>query len=201
MILRENFLKSRGAVERQYRKGNTIFIEGEKADYYYYYYYQIVSGIVKLGRSSENSGILFKLLRRGDEVATFCMFIDKPYLEDATAVTDCTILTMSKSIFNEVTKENGEFMLKIMKRLSRDFSDQYNYNRIQNKIHAQDKVIALFDLLKYNQVDQEVFSFQIDLTREHICFLTALDPRALKDILVQLKTIGIIKIVYGEIYY
>lgn len=96
MIIPENILYTYGAKLKHFKADDLIFIEGEYARYYF----QIQKGIVKLNNVFEDG----KEFVHGFPFEGHCfgesyLLTEKPYVMNATAVSDCDIITLEKESY------------------------------------------------------------------------------------------------------
>lgn len=92
-MIDEKYLRSYGAVEKKFTAGSCIFSHGIIQNHYY----QIIDGTVKLFNTGyDDNDIIFQLLRSGEEISLYSVFVEMPSLHHDVALTDCRILVMQK---------------------------------------------------------------------------------------------------------
>ncbi len=104
------------ARERRFPKHHTIFLEGEKGNYIVL----IVSGIVKISRSSSDGRVkTLALLRAKDFFGEMALFLPgHERSATAEALTDCRVITLDQSDFEKLLKEVPGISLRIIQTLS-----------------------------------------------------------------------------------
>jgi len=104
------------ARERRFQKRHTIFLEGEKGNYVVL----IVSGIVKISRSSSDGRIkTLALLRPKDFFGEMALFLPgRERSATAEAMTECRVITIDQTDFEKLLKENPGISLRIIQTLA-----------------------------------------------------------------------------------
>lgn len=104
------------ARERRFQKRHTIFLEGEKGNYVVL----IVSGIVKISRSSSDGRIkTLALLRPKDFFGEMALFLPgRERSATAEAMTECRVITIDQNDFEKLLKENPGISLRIIQTLA-----------------------------------------------------------------------------------
>ncbi|UZT99048.1 Crp/Fnr family transcriptional regulator [Chryseobacterium fluminis] len=197
-MINEKYLRFHGAVEKTFRKGSYIFNHGSFQNHYY----QIVDGVVKLFSTGFNIlDMTFQLLRKGEQISLYSMFVEMPLLHNALALTDCRILVMDKEHFNKMIQQDKSLMLKILKHLSNDSYPRPLTNRFFITDSPKLKIQQLFHNLKYEKADQEIFSYEVRLKLQQIADLTNVDIEQIMPCIKCLEQQGLLKIVNDIIYF
>lgn len=121
-------------VERLYRRGTIIFLEGEPGDGFHY----VKSGKVKIVRTTDDGREhIIKLLSPGDIFAEVLLFNNLPYPATAIAAEDSEIGMIKNADLERLVLNNNALALQLIKALS------------QRLLYAQQKIknLALSDVL------------------------------------------------------
>lgn len=197
-MIDEKYLRCHGAVEKRFKAGSYIFSHGTIQNHYY----QVIDGLVKLSNTGYNTqDMTFQLLRSGEKISLYSLFVEMPLLQDAVALTDCRIIVMRKEDFNHMIGHNKILMLKILKKLWNDSFCLPPQNCYLIADNAENRVQRLFHSLKYNEADQELFSFEIKMSLEQIADAAGVTISNVKSVMQSLKDQGLIKILKGKIYF
>ncbi|MDR3566268.1 MAG: Crp/Fnr family transcriptional regulator [Negativicutes bacterium] len=121
-------------IERAYRRGAVIFLEGEPGDGFHY----VKSGKVKIVRATDDGREhIVKLLIPGDIFAEVLLFNNRSYPATAIATEDSEIGTIKNVDLEKLVLTNNALALQLIKALS------------QRLLYAQQKIknLALSDVL------------------------------------------------------
>ncbi len=106
---------ARGVREVKAAKGEILFHRGDPCNGFHL----ILSGQIKLAfTSSEGNEKVVDILRQGQSFGEAVMFMDKPYVVLAQALTDSTLLHIGKQVFFEEMTGDPLFCRKIIAGLS-----------------------------------------------------------------------------------
>lgn len=104
---------SEGIIRNNYKKGDFIFKTGEKA----HKLYIVCSGKIKIYKNlSDGREQILYIYSPGDFVGAFNLLKENEYKYNGEALEDTTIITLSKSKFNEIAIKNPEIILKILEK-------------------------------------------------------------------------------------
>jgi CRP-like cAMP-binding protein len=171
MVIKEEILRSVGAVTRHYNPADIIFKEGDIP----HYYYQIVDGEAKLNNyTDDGKEIIQTLLESGQSIGESLLFLDKAYPVNAIAITKCTVLRVPKTIFLDLMKLYPEISLNMNKTLSQRLYFKLIMAQNLSSQNPTAKLKVLMDYLKSFQKEQSPYSFMIPLTRQQMASLTGL---------------------------
>ncbi len=195
-MIDENFLRSHGAVLRKFTRNTVLFQEGHELEYHF----QIVSGILELVRVDlEGRRITCKFLTGGD--ANYIVLNDLPLPFDVVAVTDCTVLVMPREKFLTMIRSEKGLLRHIFKFLSGELYDQMETNRKACNKSPAEKITELFQLLKYEETDQEIFSFEIDISTSEIAMMLGLSKKNCINTLQEMEDEGSVQVRNGKIFF
>ena len=107
---------ARGARETSVAKGDILFHRGDACTGFHL----ILSGQIKLAFiSAEGNEKVVEILSRGQSFGEAVMFMDKPYVVMAQALTDCSLLHIAKQVVFDEMGRDPIFCRKIIAGLSR----------------------------------------------------------------------------------
>lgn len=103
------------AREQRVEKGGVLFRRGDPCNGFHL----VLGGQVKLAfMSADGHEKVIEIMRPGQTFGEAVMFMDKPYVVMAQALTDCRLLHISKSIVFEEMERDASFCRKIIAGLS-----------------------------------------------------------------------------------
>ncbi|SUX48714.1 cyclic nucleotide-binding domain-containing protein [Chryseobacterium indoltheticum] len=95
MSIQEDILYSAGALAEHYSAGDYIFRKGDIPQYYY----QILTGNVKLNSYKQDKEVVQEILFAHSSVGESMFILRKPYLMNAVALSNCTVIKISTEHF------------------------------------------------------------------------------------------------------
>jgi CRP/FNR family cyclic AMP-dependent transcriptional regulator len=174
-------------IERRFRKGMIIFLEGDKGEGFHY----VKSGKVKVLRTSDDGREhIIKILDAGEIFAEVLMFNNMPYPATAVAVEPSCIGMIRNVDLEQLVLANNVLALQLIKALS------------QRLIYAQQKIknLALNDvmsrtveiLLRLSQeqgskLEDGVIEIALDLSRQDLASLVGTTRETVTRTLSSLK--------------
>lgn len=176
-----------GTVSR-FSRNNTIFSEGDDADYSY----RVVKGAVRLSKMMSDG-------RR--QIAEFALpgdFFGINWLEDhaltAEALTDVTLICFGRSRLERLEEENRDVRAELFSTLRHDLWAAQNHLVILGRQSADERVASfLVQLIERNkQADKR--SIDIPMTRQDIADYLGLTIETVCRTLTKLKQRGLIEI-------
>lgn len=171
MIDKELLLKY-GANELSYAKNAIIFRQDEKARYYY----EVLKGEVKMCNYSEDGKEFIQgIFSTGRCFGEPPLFGNFGYPAHAIALTQSTILQLSKKAFYKLLKEHPEVHFKVTAEIA---SRLYYKAIMASEISHEDAGHRIMRLLHYLKKEvyelKAPFSYEVELTRQQIADLTGL---------------------------
>ena len=170
-MINENILLEFGARKVHFKKGDTIFSEGDLPKYFY----QVYTGEVKMNNfNDEGKEFIQGIFTAGDSFGEPPVFINKPYPANAVAFADTEIFLISTDSFLKLLHANPEANLAILTRLSQRL---YYKSIMASEISSQDaehRIIKLIDYLKGLEGMKPGEKYKVSLTRQQIADLTGL---------------------------
>lgn len=195
-MFEEDCLRLYGAEFRAFAGGSLLFSRGEEI----VHYFQVVSGLITFAQvDSEGNNIIGTILGRGE--GNYTTLIEHSSSFDVIAITDCTVFLMPKESFIDmITSEKG-MMMHILKYLSEQLYNCMETNRMELNKSPSSKITELFQFLKFEETDQELFSLQIDLDIDQIAMMSGLSAEICIATIQKMEKDNSIKIRGGKIYF
>lgn len=148
-----NFIEDQGAYET-YKKGDTVFTAGDRS----HYIYLIKEGVVKIFTMDENGKELITSLQKEGSFIGLSSILDNELAhESATALTDSTLIKISKTEFVAVLSENREVTLDLIHVLADDLTAtkehllQMAYSSVRKK--TAHTILQFAEILNHNTQD------------------------------------------------
>jgi len=98
----------------EYSAGEKIVKQGFTASHLLF----LESGFVKLNVENRGRVTTFKFVKEGNFIGLMCSFVNKTLDFSAVAVSDCSVLMINRSCFEELIRDNGEFAVYTVKMMS-----------------------------------------------------------------------------------
>ncbi|MDX8554651.1 Crp/Fnr family transcriptional regulator [Tenacibaculum sp. 1B UA] len=197
-MIPEELLLKYTAEKKRFQKDEIIFSEKQTA----HYYYQIVSGVVKMNNFNDDGkefiqGVFYKNQSFGEPP----LFIDVKYPANAVAISDSTILVLSKNNLFKLLQDNPEIHLKITQSLAKRL---YYKAIIASEISSQEpahRVLRFIDYLKDDVYKVEgKHSFKVAYTRQQIADILGLRVETVIRVIKSLEKKGDVKISKRKVY-
>lgn len=198
MNIDKEFLYSFGGEDKNYKKGEMIFREGDHA----FYYFQITEGKVKLNNyNEEGKEFIQNILGEKQSFGDSLLFLDRHYPMNAVTITPCSIIRLAKNDFLKLLKKYPDLSLQMNGCLSQRL--YYKMLMIQN-MASQDPASRLKGVLDYLKSFHEnscQYDFHIQLTRQQLANLTGLRVETVIRTLKKMEKTNLLKIENKKILY
>ena len=149
-----------------YNKRDVIFKQNTRTSHIMY----VVSGLVKVYKSSRSSKSLsFSILSNGSFLSLFSIFGDSLFQCSASSVDSTEILMIDYASFVSIIQQNGNFSLKLIKKLSKD--GLYLSDRLMSLFHKQLPGRIAEVILYFSEKIYQKNEFEFPLTREELAEL------------------------------
>ncbi|MBK8599719.1 MAG: Crp/Fnr family transcriptional regulator [Flavobacterium sp.] len=190
-----DLLFSWGAIAKEYKRNELVFVEDEVANFYY----QIIEGCVRMFNSNDDGKEFTQgYFVVGQSFGEPPLFIDEKYPSTAVAFHDCKIIKLSKDKFLKIIDEypaiQKQFLYLLAKRI-------YSKARTSNSIINQKpefRILAfLSDHKKGNSNEKELVAF----TRQEIANFTGLRVETVIRAFAKMKATNKIEIINHKIYF
>jgi CRP/FNR family transcriptional regulator, anaerobic regulatory protein len=114
---------SRITINKEYKKGETIYLAGDKGERLYV----IHRGKVKISRISEaGKEQIIRILGPGDFMGELSLFIHSPLDSNAEALEVTTVCTIDGNTLNQIINKNPSIAVKIIEELSKRLQNAEN---------------------------------------------------------------------------
>lgn len=171
MPINKNHLYEMGAVLEKYNAGDYIFRENGTPQFYY----QILTGEIKLNNyHSDGKEFIPNILSTDDSIGESLLFTEKAYPMNARALTECSLLKLSKTSFYKLLELQPQLYLMLCKALSERLYKKYILIKSVSCHSASERLNEVMQLMKQEQDNQSPFTFEIPLTRQQLASLTGL---------------------------
>ncbi|WP_445430776.1 Crp/Fnr family transcriptional regulator [Chryseobacterium indoltheticum] len=198
MALKKEFLLFQSALEEKYIAGDYIFRQDEMP----LFYYQILEGKIKLTNVGDNGEEFIHNILSSDKCfGEPMLLLEKPYPVNAVALTNCSILKISRVKLLELMVKYPQVALDLCLELS---DKAYNKYVMMYKItnnNAIDRLVELMDVMKESQENKEKFSFEIPYTRKQLGSLTSLRTETVIRAIKKMEQNKIVMINNRKIFY
>ncbi len=198
IMITEEVLESYQAIRKKYKKGETIFNEGELP----VNYYQVLQGEVKMCNFNDDGrefvqGFFHDKQSFGEPP----LFLERAYPANAIAVTDCELLVLPKPKFMDLIKENASISLEIIENLAQ----RLHYKSVMAaEISSQEPEHRLLKLIDYSitffKIEKGKDGYKIDLTRQQMADLTGLRVETVIRAIKTLERKNEIKIINRKVF-
>lgn len=197
MQIDENILITWGAVVKKYNRNEIVFDEGSMA----LFYFQIKRGTVKMSNSNDDCKEFTQgVFHDGDSFGEPPLFVEECYPATAVAITDCTIIKLSKSTFFKILSEypiiHNTFTILFARRvlmkskLLRDIINHTPEERIISFLYAYKA--------KTNSINEKI---HIPYTRQEIANFTGLRVETVIRTLKKLEECQRVNIKQRKLYF
>jgi CRP-like cAMP-binding protein len=170
------------AVTVHYKKGTSIFEEGNPADFFYV----VQDGLVKVYKSTSSGKTLtFTVAGRGDTLNATAVSGDNYYMS-AQTLNDVTVLRTGRKLYHSFLAEHSSIAIELVRVLSSRLNRECDrVVRLLGEDVEQRLIISLFTLARK-------FGTSLSLTREELANCAGTTTETAIRILSRLKKQGII---------
>ncbi|WP_294248342.1 Crp/Fnr family transcriptional regulator [uncultured Chryseobacterium sp.] len=191
-------LYSIGAREERFHSGQYIFFEDDAPRFYYH----IVEGYVKLNNyNGDGKELIQNIFSGGSCFGESMLILEKPYPVNAIALTECTVLKLSKEKFKELMGRHPQIPIEFCTTLSEKTYNKFVHMRKMSSRSAIERLTEMMDLMKESQDNKDKYSFKIDYTRQQLASLTGLCVETTIRAVKKMEECKLLKIRNRKIYY
>jgi CRP-like cAMP-binding protein len=184
---------------KDYKKGETLCLEGEKSDTLFI----INEGQVKLSKiTKEGKEQILHILSSGDFFGELNLFSDnQAYNFSAYAISDLKICTLTKKDMDEIIMKNPEISLKILSEVTRRLAETENlaHNLATNDAEVRIAYMILEFGEKYGVPDKEGIKIKLPINREEMANYVGVTRETISRKLSKFEDLGIIKLVGNKV--
>ena len=174
---------------RLYKKGETIFVENNRA----YGLHCIMEGKVKLLKGgSEGKDQIVRLARHGDALGFRAMLTNQRYTASAVALDDCKVCFLPTETFLSIVEQNNTVASELMRMLSKALNEaEEQLTNLATKPVRERLADSLLLLKRVYGEDQEQ-DFTISISREDLASMVGTAKETVIRFLSELKDEGIV---------
>jgi CRP/FNR family transcriptional regulator len=172
-----------------FRKGDIITKEGAEIKEFLY----LKSGLLKVYKTgADNKTQIIRIAGAADFISLLSMFSNDRYKYSIAAIEDTTVCIVDSEKIKTLARENGEFALELMKRMSYTYDEIIDTTyRIRQK-HLRGRIAYI--LLYFAQKIYRQNRFELPVSRREIAELINMTTENVIRILSEFKKDGIIGI-------
>lgn len=197
MFIDEKILLEYGAIIKKYDRKELIFHEGEMAKCFY----QIKRGSVKMFNiNSESKEFIQGIFNDGDSFGEPPLFAEEDYPASAIAITDCSILKITKENFNNLLEEHPNIQLSFINFFAKRILYKSKTLRDISFNTPCDKIICFFNAYKFKNSENNE-QVKIPFTRQEIANFTGLRVETVIRTLKKMETEKKVSILNRNVYY
>ena len=180
--------------EENFLKGQVVIQQGAPITEFIY----VKNGLVKLyTQSGQGRNQIISLARPYDFISLLTIFSDKHYQYSVSAIEDTTVCIINLDRMKELVRENGNFALDLLERMSRTADNIIrNYNDINRK-NLRGRIAYI--LLNFADTIYLKDRFDLPVSRKEIAELIGMTTENVIRILSEFRKEGIIRINGKEI--
>ena len=178
-------------IHQQYRKGQSIFIEGS----YPAGVFLLKQGKVKKFKLDRNGNEqIFYICVSGDLLGHPALLSEEPYPDSATAIEPCEIGYIPKSVFSQLLNSSKTFSRQILQNISHEFGVLVNIISVYTHKSGQERLALSLLILheKFNANNTTLTAQPINLSREDMANMVGVAVETLVRLLNDFKTEKII---------
>lgn len=165
------------------KKGDIIFEEEQEPQFVY----KLVKGIVKKHvKSIYNREHVFYICTKGEFLGYHAAITQNNYLDSASAITDCTLLTIPKADFLEVVGKSKTLTNRLLSNLGHEFGVFINFTKLLAKYTVRERT-ALHLLVLYKKFMSCETSQELLINRNDLSSLIGASMEAVVRILSDFK--------------
>ena len=194
-MISEDLIQSFNGSLKNYSKNQTIFNEGEFADFYY----QIKIGHVKMFNLTENGKEFVQgFFRDGNSFGEPPLFGAFKYPATALALDTSEIYMLPKSAFLKLLKTHPDIHLKFTRLICKRMVYKAKIIREVSIYPPEHRILTLLHHLKGNSIPD--ISFEVPLTRQQISELTGLRVETVIRAIKKLEKSDVLAIIDRKVF-
>lgn len=173
-------------VENTYKKGQTLFVEGNPS----FGIYCVSKGNIKISKLGENGKeSIIRIATDGDVIGHRSLFTEDYYSISATAIQDTNVCFVDKKYILKLIQEKPTVASGLISKLARDLGASENKVASFSQKNVREKLAELLLVLKQSHGVQEkdLTKLDIKLTREEMASLIGTATETLIRILSEFK--------------
>ena len=186
-----------GAAYKKVKAGEILFSEGSEANFYH----QIEDGIIKWINVDENgTEFIHNIITSGESFGELPLFDGQPYAASAIAETDCVILRLHKSSFQQLLHENPEILFSFTKLMAQRLRYKFLISREVASHKPEQTLSSLLTHFKKSNLHFCEDCSQLKLTRQQLASMTGMRVETVIRTMRNMHEQGKLKIEKGRVY-
>lgn len=177
-------------VTKKYKKGETLFEEGEKLNGVFC----VREGVSKMSKLSANGkDQIVKLATTGEVIGQRAVIVEEPTNLSAIAVNDMEVCFVPKEIIVNSMHKNPDFTLEVLRHMAHDLKEADDVIVNMSQKTVKQRIAEAFLYLKNNYgVDEEGY-LSLTLSREDIANVVGTATESCIRIISEFKKKGYLK--------
>ena len=186
-----------GAAYKKAKAGEILFSEGSEANFYH----QIEDGIIKWINVDENgTEFIHNIITSGESFGELPLFDGQPYAASAIAETDCVILRLHKSSFQQLLHENPEILFSFTKLMAQRLRYKFLISKEVASHKPEQTLSSLLTHFKKSNLHFCEDCSQLKLTRQQLASMTGMRVETVIRTMRNMHEQGKLKIEKGRVY-
>lgn len=184
----ENLLKSSHI--QQYKKGELLFLEGEKANNFYI----ILSGWLKLFKSNDDGEeLILKMAGIGFGTALNTVLLNEIFMHNAQIIEDSTLLIIPVSSLKNLLQENHQLAKNFMLAAAK-YSEELSSHLEKLALKSAEEKVSWFLLNLFVESGKTLNKIELPYDKALISSYLGMKPETFSRSLHKLKEAGIISV-------
>lgn len=184
-----------GAIAKEYKKGEVIFNENEKANFYF----QVVDGCVKMFNSNdEGKEFTQGYFSEGDSFGEPPLFINETYPSIAIAFQECKIIKLAKDKFLKIVDDYPNIQKQFLELMCKRIHTKAKTTSTIINQKPEHRIMSFLDANKKKHCDKKEI---VPYTRQEIANFTGLRVETVIRAFSKMSTFNKVEIINHKIYY
>lgn len=196
-MIPESLLLQYGGRSEFYKLKEVILQQGNYARNFY----QIKKGDIQVTTINEDGKKFSQsVFTDGESFGEPALFVDISYPASAIAICDSELIILPKLQFFLLLKENPEYYLVLLNRLSQRLHYKSLIAQVISNEQAEQRILTLIDYLKRKENVDEEETYKVSLTRQQLADLIGLRVETVIRAIQELRANGHVSIRRGKIF-
>ncbi len=159
----ETHLLSLNKSEKIYLKSEKLVGEGNSVNEFFY----LKKGLVKLHKiGKDGKDHIISIAQPNDFISLLSVFSKPEYEYTITAIEDSFVCIIKLDFLNKLIKENGEFSITILKKMSETYNNIINTRFMISNKHLRGRIAYI--ILFFSEIIYNNTKFELPLSRREI---------------------------------
>ena len=180
-------------IENSYKKGQTLFMEGNPT----YGIFCVSKGNVKISKTGENGAeAIVRIASPGDVIGHRSLFTEEYYSATATALEDSEICFIDKKYILEMIENNPSIALNLIQKLSKDLGQSENKIASFSSKNVREKFAEFLVIMgkTHGIMENGKKKISLKLTREEMASIVGTATETLIRVLSDFKKEGLVEL-------